>query len=451
MKTRNNKAVSVLWQGVALVAILVSLLAVGFGASVAYAGAGGGAGGGSGAAGGDGGAAEGTGGASGGGNGSATGAGNSFSAEISSTLVAAGSTSTFALVVTNESNDMYWDWNDWNYTSCINLGKVTVLVPPEFTYIDDSLAAQSTNWSGGLWTSWHTHTYPWNTDDSGAPLLVAWTTNDNAELEVKSIFGSSIHRDYLVMTFDATAPDWCFPTGGDQFQDYEFTTSAYYWGKTGGTKKCPTYGWIEDQLGCGYTQPVVTVEAQACPEPTPTPEPEEEVLTPTLPLLRPEGAPMGTPVLVVDMQGTIARYPVTQDGVLLVDALTTSPDGLLKLLMLAGTQVLNPDGTPAYLNEDPDVFSTPAATPAAPAGYTMVAAYEFLPSGITFSPDATVIMKYNAEKIPSDGAPVIAYYDETAGQWIDLETAGYVAAGVEVPNTVQAHTAHLTYFAVLAK
>jgi hypothetical protein len=158
----------------------------------------------------------------------------------------------------------------------------------------------------------------------------------------------------------------------------------------------------------------------------------------------------GYPVLSVDMLGTIAWYPVTADGILLVDALTTSPDGLLASFIPKGTLVLNPNGTPAYLNKDPDVFAISAATPQAPAGYTMVAAYEFLPSGIIFRPDATVIMQYDPAKVPA-GTPVIAYYDEAAGQWINLETAGYVAGGVEVPNTVQAHTAHLTYFAILAK
>ena len=47
--------------------------------------------------------------------------------------------------------------------------------------------------------------------------------------------------------------------------------------------------------------------------------------------------------------------------------------------------------------------------------------------------------------------PVMAFYDEGVGEWVDLETAGYVAAGAEVPNTVAARLAHLTYFAVLAK
>ena len=188
----------------------------------------------------------------------------------------------------------------------------------------------------------------------------------------------------------------------------------------------------------------VTVPVRTPPPPPPPPPAEEEAA-----LIELETTTVPPPVLVVDMLGTITRYPVTADGTLLVDAITTSPDGLVTLLIPRGTLVLNPDGTPAYLNKDPDVFSITAATPQPPAGYTMVAAYEFLPSGITFSPDADVIIEYDAAKVPA-GMPVIAFYDEAAGQWTNLETAGYVAGGVEVPNTVQAHTAHLTYFAILA-
>ena len=484
MKTR-NKTVSVLWQGIALIAILVSLLFVGFGASIAYAG-GGGAGGSGGGAGGSGGAAGGSGGSTAG-SGAAVGAGDCFSAEWDANTLAlmpvqAGSTNTFVLIVTNQSS----------LQDDIDLGRVTVLVPPEFTYAGN-LSAVSTNyyWYDHSSThEWRSDTHNWDTDDSGAPLLVAQVPFHDGkpkgdwELEVKGHQSGcggpwTYRNDYLAITFDATAPDWCFPGGGDQFQDFEFTTSAYYWDVTGSYQDpdewvkgwywdCGlkygwhweegdwhyTYGWKPDDLACGKTQPVVTVEAPACPVPEvpEVPAEETEVLTPgLLPLVSGQETATFTPVLVVDMLGTTVRYPVTNNGNLLVDAMTTSPDGLVTLFIPAGTQVLNSDGTPAYLNKDPDLFSISAATPTAPAGYTMVAAYEFLPSGIIFSPDATVIMKYNAEKIPANGAPVIAYYDETAGQWINLETAGYVAGGVAVPNTVQAHTAHLTYFAILAK
>jgi ribosomal protein L21E len=168
--------------------------------------------------------------------------------------------------------------------------------------------------------------------------------------------------------------------------------------------------------------------------------------------------PLPRLVITVDILGTLAEYgayaeyPVSPEGRLLVNARTTSPDGKVTLVIPAGTLVLNPDGTPTYLNLDPDVFTIAAATPQPPAGYEMVAAYQFLPSGITFSPDANLIITYDEENIPEDSTAIIAFYDEAAGKWVEEETAGYVAAdGTAVANTVTCSTAHFTYFAVLAK
>jgi hypothetical protein len=181
------------------------------------------------------------------------------------------------------------------------------------------------------------------------------------------------------------------------------------------------------------------------PAPEPTPEPEEEEFAGY------EGATVPTPLLVVDVQGTVAYYPVTLNGALLVDAITTSPDGLLTLRIPRGCPVLNADGTPAYVNPNPDVFSISAANLAAPAGATILAAYQFEPADIIFSCDASIIIGYDPNKLPAGKTPVIAAYNGATGQWTDLETAGYVAGGVTVPNILQAHTSQTLYFAVLAK
>ena len=53
--------------------------------------------------------------------------------------------------------------------------------------------------------------------------------------------------------------------------------------------------------------------------------------------------------------------------------------------------------------------------------------------------------------MPEGSVAVIAFYDEQAGEWVELETAGYVAAGVEQPDTVTSEVSHFTYFAVMAK
>jgi len=161
--------------------------------------------------------------------------------------------------------------------------------------------------------------------------------------------------------------------------------------------------------------------------------------------------PPPLPELVVNFFGEVSRHPVSPSGHLLETVRITSPDGNVTLEILAGTLVLNFDGTPTYMNTDPDMFTIAAGTPPPPPGHEMVVAYEFNPSGITFTPEATLIIEYPAENMPAGSMGVIAYYDEAAGEWVDLETAGYVAAGEPVPNTLTCHTGHLTYFAVLAK
>ena len=435
MKKR-NKACFVLWQGIALVAILVSLLAVSFGASIVYAGDGNTSGGGASTSGGS---------VSSGG---AAAEGNSFTATIAPTSVTASSTNTFTLVVENVTQP----------PDNLAIGGVTILVPAGFTGVTN-VSAWCDSPANGVWQSGFsippTTRFPsflspliWAYAGPTAPTNQGW----NECLQI---------NDSAFITFDATAPSAPFSN------PYVFYTTAYIadHGKgqifTLGSSTDAMFGGDSNQptvtvSGAGGPPPVVApvvapvVPLTPTPTPPPPPPPPPVVVQPSLYTYTFDVVPVSTPVLVVDVLGTVARYPVTNDGILLADAMTTSPDGMLTLLIPAGTLVMNPNGSPAYLNKDPDVFSISAATPQPPAGYTMVAAYEFLPSGIIFRPEATLIIKYNAEKMPAGGAPVIAYYDEAAGQWINLETAGYVAGGVEVPNTVQAHTAHLTYFAILA-
>jgi hypothetical protein len=92
-----------------------------------------------------------------------------------------------------------------------------------------------------------------------------------------------------------------------------------------------------------------------------------------------------------------------------------------------------------------------AGTPPPPPGTIMVDAYQFLPSGITFDPAAKVVINYDPADVPAGKVLVVAYYDEAAGQWVEVETAGYVLGGEEVPNTVTCDITHFTYFALLAK
>jgi uncharacterized repeat protein (TIGR01451 family) len=157
-------------------------------------------------------------------------------------------------------------------------------------------------------------------------------------------------------------------------------------------------------------------------------------------------------VLSINWFGTILYYPVDASGTLLVDVNLTSPDGTTTLVIPAGTRPLDINGLPLYLHPDADITVTMAGTPPAPPGTTIVAVYELLPSGATFeNGEVRLIVKYDPATVATGGVLVMAYYDEDAGQWVELETAGYVVGGETVPNTVVTHFNHLTYFALLVK
>jgi len=157
-------------------------------------------------------------------------------------------------------------------------------------------------------------------------------------------------------------------------------------------------------------------------------------------------------VLSIDWFGIVRYYPVTAAGVLLEDVNITSPDGTATLVIPAGTLVLDADGLPLYLHRDNDITVTTAGTPAAPAGTTFAAVYELLPSGVIFSQgEAGLIVTYDPATVTPGSVLVIAYYDEATGEWVEIDTAGYVVGGETISNTVIGHFAHFTYFALLVK
>jgi hypothetical protein len=74
------------------------------------------------------------------------------------------------------------------------------------------------------------------------------------------------------------------------------------------------------------------------------------------------------------------------------------------------------------------------------------------PDDISFKGnDAIIAVNYDADNIPQGKTLVWAFYDEDAGSWTELETAGYVAAGDIIPDSVACRTGHFTYFALIAK
>ena len=59
--------------------------------------------------------------------------------------------------------------------------------------------------------------------------------------------------------------------------------------------------------------------------------------------------------------------------------------------------------------------------PDPPAGYQVLAAFDFDPSGATFDPGITINIKYDEEDVAAGKTPVIAYFNEATGQWEFIE------------------------------
>jgi hypothetical protein len=155
-------------------------------------------------------------------------------------------------------------------------------------------------------------------------------------------------------------------------------------------------------------------------------------------------------VIVIDVEGTIASYPVTPDGALLVDVTQTSPDGNLTLAIPEGTIVLNPDGTAAYHNPDPDVIGIRAGAVASADGGSVIQAYDLTPAGLYFvNGEATLTAKYNSDNVPEGTNVTWAFYDADSGSWTDVETSGTVAADGQ--PLAACNTTSLTTFALIAK
>jgi uncharacterized repeat protein (TIGR01451 family) len=159
--------------------------------------------------------------------------------------------------------------------------------------------------------------------------------------------------------------------------------------------------------------------------------------------------------LTVHMLGATTTAKMTFNGVLCEDCLASDPTGQNRWEATEGTQLLCAN------NRVPEFIElTLGSSPPPPSNAAIVGpiyelnAYtsKFNQSPLTISPEATLALAYNPSNQPQNtSALTIAYYDENAGQWVPLETAGYVAGGAEVPNVLATHVNHLTYFAVLAE
>jgi len=161
--------------------------------------------------------------------------------------------------------------------------------------------------------------------------------------------------------------------------------------------------------------------------------------------------------LTVSALGNETMVTMTVDGVLCQDCVALGPHGQTGWEADEGTKLTLTNNRVPRLIKITLAGSPPPPSDAAIAGHmynvnAYASKYGSTPSPITISPDSRIVLGYDPDELPENTTAVlIAYYDEEAAKWVDLETAGYVAGGVEVPNALTSQVTHFTTFAVLAK
>jgi len=142
--------------------------------------------------------------------------------------------------------------------------------------------------------------------------------------------------------------------------------------------------------------------------------------------------------------GKITRVPISADGKLLTPLKAPSPDGLHLFEMEKDTITTSKDGEIVTTIEIRE-----GETPSLPEDRTLIGkAYNFSPSGITFSKPTRLTLGYDINQVPPNTASVVlAYYGAEMG-WVELEPE--IGAVAEV-GRVTAPVKHFTIFAVLGR
>lgn len=144
--------------------------------------------------------------------------------------------------------------------------------------------------------------------------------------------------------------------------------------------------------------------------------------------------------------GVEGEFRISDEGEILETVEATSADGMLTITIPEGTIALDEDGEPlSSLTVDVD-----PSPPDPPEDANIIGlAYDFGPEGATFDPPITFTWSYDPDALPEDVAEedlVIAYYDEDAGEWLELPCV------VDTENnTVTASVSHFTTFAIITR
>ncbi|MBI2868414.1 MAG: hypothetical protein HYX96_01125 [Chloroflexi bacterium] len=225
--------------------------------------------------------------------------------------------------------------------------------------------------------------------------------------------------------------------------------------------------WLEVTSMMPETQPIGTVSYGPAPEPTPTPTPTP-IPTPT-PTPTPTPAPSPTPAPPAPGGGGGGLMPPETPTP--TPAVTPAP--LPTPVVATGRAAWTPlnGGTPAVITlNSPDAGSSlnidkgtvardgkgdpltavttglPETPAPPPPGKALLAAYEYGPSGATFSLQVTITIRYDPASLAGGaGDLTLASYDAVSG-WVALDDVSVDSTG----HSVSGKTTHFTQFAVIA-
>ena len=164
------------------------------------------------------------------------------------------------------------------------------------------------------------------------------------------------------------------------------------------------------------------------------------------------GAPPPPPAPPLPPGTTDVSGFVSADGTFTATVVIESVDGKCGLTINEGTTGLSGDGSPIA-----EIAVTEMQDPPAPPenSHIIGLTYDLGPEGATFTPAVTdtpavtITWSYNPDTLPegvTEENLVLAYYDEAAGEWVELPSI------VDTVNhTITASVSHFTTFAIIAR
>jgi len=136
--------------------------------------------------------------------------------------------------------------------------------------------------------------------------------------------------------------------------------------------------------------------------------------------------------------------PVTPDSILCRDCNAYSPDDLHLLFIEEHTQVLDENGDPLKL-----IVIRKTNAPNLPLYAVLVSeAFDFTPSGTTFSKLAHLTLGHAMEDVPDDAARLLLAYFGEDGTWHPVTTDDTQLAGI---TALTGELGHFTVFATIAE